>query len=75
MNDLEWKIVHDQRAALVPSDPGLCKLGEIYCPFTQTGCRDENNVTPCHTKPGVHSMFITEEQLPAYLAERLVEGT
>lgn len=75
MNDLEWKIVHDQRVALVSSDPGRCRLGEIYCPSAQIGCRDKDNITPCRTKPGVHSMFITEDQLPAYLAERLVEGT
>ena len=75
MNDLEWKLVHDQRVALVPSEPGRCKLGEIYCPFARIGCRSEDNVVPCRTFPGAHSMLITEEQLPDYLAERLMEGT
>lgn len=77
MNDLEWKEVLGRRVALVPAGDGDCSVSGVECPFFRpdesklggSSCR--TNLACMKGMAGATWMFITEDQLPAYLAARL----
>lgn len=73
MKDLEWKNVLGRRVLAVNSH-GLCNSDEINCTFRSDDCRVTHNGesrAACNVFATGSDIFITQDQLPEYLAQRL----